>query len=260
MRLRLTLAYLGTRFAGWQVQPGQRTVQGCLEEALARLCGRAVRVQGAGRTDAGVHALGQTAHADVDDSRAHIPWRKALNALLPKDVTVLEAGPAPQGFHARFSALAKTYAYSIWTEPAFVLPQRRVFVWPAGPLDLEAMDRAANMLKGTHDFAGFQNVGTEVRSTVRTIHDISRRPGLTPHEILFQIHADGFLKQMVRNIVGCLVAAGRGKVSPETVRSILDDGDRKGAYACAPPQGLTLERVFYPGEKGKPWPSTSSGP
>jgi tRNA pseudouridine38-40 synthase len=247
VRLKLTLAYLGVRFSGWQVQPGLRTVQGCLEQAFERLCDKPTRVQGAGRTDAGVHALGQVAHADVDASRA-IPWRKALNALLPKDICVIEAIPAPEGFHARYSARGKIYSYTLWTETGFVLPQRRIFVWPTGPLDCAAMDEAASILLGAHDFAGFQNVGTEVKTTVRTMASITRQPGPTPCEMVFRLQADGFLKQMVRNIMGCLVQAGRGKVSPDVVRSILDEGDRKGAYACAPPQGLTLERVFYPDE------------
>jgi tRNA pseudouridine38-40 synthase len=196
----------------------------------------------------------------VDDSRSHIPWRKALNALLPRDACVVEAETAPEGFHARYSATAKTYAYTLWTASEFVLPQRRVFVWPVGPVDLAGMEQAAALLEGTRDFAGFQNVGTEVHSTVRTLHSITRHPGQTEHEIVFRLHADGFLKQMARNIMGCLVQAGRGKVSPETVRSIVDEGDRKGAYACAPAQGLTLERVFYPQDQGETWPSPSNGP
>jgi tRNA pseudouridine38-40 synthase len=247
VRLKLTLAYLGVRFAGWQIQPGLRTIQGCLEQALERLCGEPTRVQGAGRTDAGVHALAQVAHADVDDSR-NIPWRKALNALLPKDICVIDASPAPGGFHARYSSQGKIYSYTLWTENGFVLPQRRIFVWPTGPLDFAAMDQAASVLLGAHDFAGFQNVGTEVKTTVRTMQSITRHPGPTPFETVLRLRADGFLKQMARNIMGCLVQAGRGKVSTETVRSILDEGDRQGAYACAPPQGLCLERVFYPDE------------
>lgn len=244
-RLKLTLAYDGTDFSGWQLQSEDRTVQGELERALGRILDSDVRVHGSGRTDAGVHALGQVAHADIPDS-VDIPFKRALNSILPPDVRVLAAQTVPSDFHARYSALSKTYAYTLWLERGCVLPQRRSFVWDCGPVDEAAMDRAAALLLGEHDFAAFQNVGTPVKSTVRTMMDISRHPGDTPRESVWRFTADGFLKQMVRNLMGCLVACGQGRIDPDQVARILEQGDRSLAPATAPAQGLCLERVEYP--------------
>lgn len=244
-RIKLTLAYEGTDFSGWQLQPVDRTVQGELESALARILGVPVRVHGSGRTDAGVHAMGQVAHFDCPEARGSLPWQRAINAILPKDVRVLDATPVPEEFHARYSARSKTYEYVLWHEPDYCLPQRNRFVWACGPVDFAAMEAGAGELLGEHDFAAFQNVGTPVKSTVRTITNISRHPGATGQESVWRFMADGFLKQMVRNIMGCLVACGRGKIAPADVRSILDSGDRSTAPATAPPQGLSLLCVEY---------------
>lgn len=244
-RVRMILAYEGTEFCGWQVQPADRTVQGELERALETILGRPVRVHGSGRTDSGVHALGQTVHFDCPDDRPDFPWRRSLNALLPKDVRVLEAAPAADDFHARYGAVSKTYEYCLWHERAFCLPQRRRFVWACGPVDFARMEAAAAILAGEHDFAAFQNVGTDVESTVRTVTGISRYPGATEFESVWRFSADGFLKQMVRNLVGCLVACGRGRMSLEAVRAVLESRNRTLAPATVPPQGLTLVRVEY---------------
>jgi tRNA pseudouridine38-40 synthase len=241
----MVVAYEGTEFCGWQVQPADRTVQGELERALETLLGSAVRVHGSGRTDSGVHALGQTVHFDVPDRRPDFPWQRSLNAILPRDVRVLDAGPAADDFHARYGASSKTYEYCLWHERAFCLPQRRRFVWNCGPVDFARMEEAARVLTGEHDFAAFQNVGTDVGSTVRTVTAISRHEGLTAHESVWRFTADGFLKQMVRNLVGCLVACGRGRLDADGVRAILESGDRTLAPATVPPQGLTLVRVEY---------------
>jgi len=247
VRLKLVLAYQGTDFAGWQYQPEGRgrSVQACLEEALSHLAGAPVRAVGASRTDSGVHALHQVAHADVPAARALLPWRRALNALLPRDVAVLTAEAAPPDFHARFDATAKTYAYTLWLEPHFLLPQRRPFAWNTGPLDLVAMDQAARAFTGVHDFAAFQNAGTPVADTVREIHSIERHPGPTPHEAVWRVRGEGFLKQMVRNIVGCLVLAGKGKANAETVRFLLETKNRALAPATAPAWGLCLEHMEF---------------
>lgn len=245
-RLKLVLAYEGTDFAGWQFQPDLRTVQGELERALEAVCGVPVRVHGAGRTDAGVHALGQTAHADVPGSRASVDWLRALNSLLPGDVAVVQAGPAAPDFHARKHALSKTYLYSIARERRYEIPQRRRFAWAAGPLDEQAMERAAAHLVGRRDFASFMNVGTPVHSTVRALELAERRPGAFPGETDWAFRADGFLKQMVRNMVGLLVAVGRGRIDPDDVPGVLALADRDRApYATAPAHGLTLARVRY---------------
>jgi tRNA pseudouridine38-40 synthase len=244
-RIRLTVAYVGTRYQGWQVQARGTTIQGVLEEKLSRICEEPVRVHGSGRTDSGVHALGQVAHFDAPDSKVRIPWQKALNSMLPDDIAILDAREAEPGFHARFSVRSKRYAYTLWTEPDFTLPQRAPFVWPVRNLDLTAMDRAAAFLAGTHDFAAFQNAGTEVKGTVRTLEPIRREPGQHPCEWVFRFQADGFLKQMVRNLMGLMVEVGRGGMSPEEARGVLESRDRRLAPATAPPQGLTLEEVVY---------------
>lgn len=245
VRLKLTLAFEGTRFWGWQLQHGKRTVQGVVEAAAARLAGEPVRVQGSSLTDSGVHALGMVAHVDIPEGRRHLPWQRALNALLPEDVAALAAEEAPPGFHARYCAISKVYSYTLWTRPDYLLPQRRNFVWACGPLDLAAVDRAMALFVGRHDFKSFQNTGTPILNTLRSVLAFSREPGVRPEEVVLRIRADGFLKQMVRNIVGCLVAVGRGKVPPETVRSLLNEGDRTKAPATAPGRGLCLELVSY---------------
>lgn len=244
-RIRLTVAYVGTRYQGWQVQARGMTIQGVLEEKLARICEEPVRVHGSGRTDSGVHALGQVAHFDAPEAKSRIPWQKALNSMLPDDIAILEAREAEPDFHARFSARSKRYAYTLWTEPDYTLPQRAPFVWAVRGLDTQAMDRAAALLAGTHDFAAFQNAGTEVKGTVRTLEPIVRQGGMHPCEWVFRFQADGFLKQMVRNLMGLLVEVGRGGLTPGEARSILQGCDRRLAPATAPPQGLTLEEVMY---------------
>ncbi|WP_316897475.1 tRNA pseudouridine(38-40) synthase TruA, partial [Pseudodesulfovibrio indicus] len=240
-----TLAYEGTDFCGWQLQPSDRTVQGELERALSVILGGPVRVHGSGRTDSGVHALGQVAHFDCPDGREGFPWRRSLNALLPPDVRVVDAAEAADDFHARFGARSKTYEYRLWHEREFCLPQRRRFVWACGPVDFERMEAAARVLTGEHDFAAFQNVGTDVGSTVRTVISIERLAGESALESAWRFTADGFLKQMVRNLMGCMVACGRGKLSAEAVEAILASGDRTTAPATVPPQGLTLISVVY---------------
>jgi len=247
-RLRLVVAYDGTDFSGWQLQARDRTVQGCLEEALGRLCACPVRVIGAGRTDAGVHALGQTAHADVPDALAGRPWQRALNALLPKDVCVTAAALAAPDFHARFSARGKIYAYTLWTEPTFLLPWRRPYVWDVGRqdgLDAAAMTAAAREFVGEHDFAAFRNAGSPVKGTVRQVLALEAGPGLSPRETVWRFTATGFLKQMVRNMMGALVEVGRGRLTPDDIRRLLDAGDRRLGPATAPAAGLCLERVLY---------------
>ncbi|MBF0480138.1 MAG: tRNA pseudouridine(38-40) synthase TruA [Desulfovibrionaceae bacterium] len=248
VRLKITMAYQGTDFEGWQLQAGSRparTVQGCLEEALTTLAQVPVRAHGSARTDSGVHALEQVAHADVPIGRAGLPWRRALDALVPRDMAILEATAAPSGFHARFDALGKRYAYTLWTNSRFVIPQRRQFIWQTGELNVDEMRKIAEILAGRHDFAAFANSGSDVRDTVRNVTSIRTRDGQFPDELVFEFEGEGFLKQMVRNLMGTMVAAGRGKVNAEDVRSCLEMKDRTRLPATAPAQGLCLERVFY---------------
>ena len=245
-RIALTLAYDGTDFSGWQFQPRDRTVQGVVEQALSTILEEPTRVHGSGRTDAGVHALAQIAHFDCADDRAGLPWDRALNALLPEDVRVTHVRLVADDFHARCSALEKTYEYTLWTHRPYCLPERRRFVWNCGQVDQAAMETAAELLTGERDFAAFQNVGTPVKSTVRTLRAIDVHPGLTEFETIWRLRADGFLKQMVRNLMGCLVACGQGRMDPAAAREILEGRDRSLAPATAPPQGLRLISVRYP--------------
>ncbi len=255
MRLKLTIAYVGTHFKGWQVQehphyPQPRTVQAELEAAIGRIAGRPVRVHGSGRTDSGVHADGQVAHVDVPDEKAGFNWLRALNATLPDDVAILDARPVGDDFHAQYSCLRKAYTYSLWLERAFTPPRLHGFVWNTGELDLAAMSEAAAQLTGRHDFAALQNIGTPIKSTLRTIYAITRAPDPNPawngRLVRWRVEADGFLKQMVRNIVGLLVEVGRGRLDATAVPGIIASGDRAQAPATAPAWGLSLTAVYYP--------------
>ncbi|HEY6616647.1 MAG TPA: tRNA pseudouridine(38-40) synthase TruA, partial [Vicinamibacterales bacterium] len=207
--LKLTIAYDGTDFVGWQRQAEGVSIQGLIEKALAPIEGAAVNVHAAGRTDAGVHALGQVASftltAAIDPSRLE----RALNAVLPHAVRILDAEEMPGDFHARFSAKGKIYEYRIISTPV-ASPFVRRYVWHVtSPLDLEAITTASAALCGTHDFAAFQGAGTEVSSTERTIHRLEWHKGLSPDNLLvMEVEGDGFLRHMVRNIAGTLVEIG----------------------------------------------------
>lgn len=257
MRLRLLLAYDGSRYSGWQIQEAAKaplTIQGEGEKALGRLCACPVRLFGSGRTDAGVHAHGQVAHVDVPDSRAGLPWRHALNSLLPPDIRVLSAEEAHPRFHARLDALHKTYVYDFWQDRAFVPPRLAPYVWACGPVSLSPMREALQVLLGEHDFASLQNAGTPLEGTVRRIlaGELVECPAeefLPSHlpRLRLRITANGFLKQMVRNIAGLLVACGTGRLSPEGIPAILSACDRQALPSpTAPPQGLALAHVTYP--------------
>ena len=242
--LKITLAYDGTRFVGWQRQAQGESIQGLLEEALARLNGTPVTVHGAGRTDAGVHALGQVASACVTCEHETDTLTRALNAQLPDDIRIAAVDEAAPDFHARFSARSKTYRYQLRDAPV-ASPFERHYVWHLrGPLDAAAMERAAGVLVGTHDFAAFQSTGTETSSTVRTIVSstiVRDTSGL----LTYEIQGSGFLRHMVRAIVGTLVEVGLGRRAPETLSALLISGSRGHAGPTAPGHGLFLVRVDY---------------
>lgn len=245
---RATLAYDGSDFEGWQLQSAARparTVQGTVEEALARLCGgRPVRVHAAGRTDAGVHALGQVISFELPRELEPAALARALNGLLPRDVRVLAAGLAPPGFHARRSATGKLYRYELDTGRV-QLPQRRRFAGHApGALDAAAVGAAAALFVGRHDFASLMSSGSGVRGTVRTITRSEVR--LDASGLVYEVEADGFLRKMVRSLVGGLLAAGRGERSVEALARALAARDRRAWPPPAEARGLTLVRVDYP--------------
>jgi tRNA pseudouridine38-40 synthase len=250
---RLTLAYDGTAFVGWQRQASGTSVQALVEDALARLDERAVAVTSAGRTDAGVHALGQVASFTLVREIAPRRLVRALNFYLPPEVRALAASVVAPAFHARFDARAKLYRYQIWNGTA-VPPMWRRYVWQVPiPLDVAAMDAAASHLVGRHDFAVFQSAGTEVADTRREIH-ASRVFEWRPEDALepaagmllrYEVEGDGFLRHMVRAIAGTLVEVGRGRRAPGWMSVLLESHDRAAAGRTAPPEGLCLVRVTY---------------
>jgi tRNA pseudouridine38-40 synthase len=244
---RVTLAYDGTDFLGWQLQrPGSgRTVQGVLEEALGRLAGGArVAVLGAGRTDAGVHALGQVASFDLPRLLAPAELQRALNGLLPEDVRVLEAAPAPPGFHPRMGAVSKVYRYELDCGGVQLPQRRRTAAFVPWPLDERAVREAASLYLGRRDFASLASAGGSARTTVRTV--LRSEAVLESGSLAYETEADGFLRKMVRSMVGGLIAAGRGTLGVEDLARALEARDRRAWPAPAPACGLTLVRVRYP--------------
>ncbi len=243
---RITLAYDGTDFAGWQAQgpKATRTVQGTLEAALGRLAGGGrVAVAGAGRTDAGVHALGQVASFALEKEIAPAELHRALNALLPADVRVLEAAPAPDGFHARKSTLSKFYRYEMDMGPVQLPTRRRLAGHVPGRLDEAAVRSAAEVFRGRHDFTSLASSGGSVKTTVRTV--LRSEASFSDATLVYEVEADGFLRRMVRSLVGGLVAVGRGALGVGDLRRALAARDRRAWPPPAEARGLTLVRVTY---------------
>ena len=241
--IKLTLSYDGTDFSGWQRQPDRRTVQQELEEALGRLTGVEPATNASGRTDAGVHALGQVVHFHTASRHPPEVFVKALNALLPPDVRVRGAWEMPQAFHATLDAKAKLYRYVIDNDPIGDPFQRRYSDHVYPPLDAAAMHRAAEALRGRHDFHSFETHWPNRTSSVRTITHIavSRRNS----SVWIEVEADGFLYNMVRSIAGTLVLVGAGRWPESRVAEALAAEDRRAAGPTAPPQGLFLVKVRY---------------
>lgn len=243
--LRIDLAYDGTDFAGWQIQPDARTVQGAIEDALCRIAGSHHRIHGASRTDSGVHAERQvasvrTAHP-IDLGRLH----RGLEALTPSDLAVLSVCEVPASFHARHSARGKLYRYRVWNDD-IPSPFERHDAWHIRfPLDLGAMQDAGRHLLGTHDFSSFRAAGCASRSPIRDLRRVEvMREGPV---VTVEVEGSSFLRGMVRNLVGTLVEVGRGKRQPLEMASILDARARSAAGETAPSHGLRLVAIHYDG-------------
>lgn len=246
--LRLLIEYDGSAYAGWQVQPNRPTVQGTLQAALKRLTGTPVRVGGAARTDAGVHAAGQVTTFTTESPHTCATFHRALNALLPRDIVVREVAEVPLTFDARRSATGKTYRYTLLVraDPSPFHRSWTLHVPP--PLDVAAMGKAAEALLGRHDFSAFRSSSCEAPHPVRTVWEA--RFLEDPPFWHFRISAEAFLQHMVRSIVGTLLEVGRGRRPPEEVAAILASRARARAGPTAPPHGLCLEKVHY-GERGQ---------
>lgn len=258
-RLKLTLAYQGTHYAGWQLQSVKRsghppTVQGELERCLQNITGGRLPVHASGRTDAGVHAEAQVCHVDVPQDKKRVDWLAALNTQLPQDIRVTNAEWVPDSFHARKSAKRKRYAYSVWMHRHRAAPRIREFVWSTPVLDFSLMDELRPLLVGRRDFATFQNSGTPQEHTVRTLFSLERAQGLVAGMTCpahwpvatFYFEGDGFLKQMVRNIMGLLVWTGQGKIRVQDIPAMIAAKERRALPSpSAPAQGLTLMEVLY---------------
>ena len=247
--IALRLRYDGSRYHGWQVQKGDITVAQTLEEALGKVCGHPVKAVGCGRTDAGVHALRYCANFKTDCRIPVDRFPLAINSRLPGDIAVTMAAEAEDGFNAISSCIKKEYIYKILNSnirDPFL--ERRVCFYPQG-LDMELMRAAAAAFEGTHDFRAVRALGTETKTTVRTVHWC--RAEKQGDLITISVCADGFLYNMCRAIVGTMVYASYGKLRPEEIPALLELGDRRLTGPTMPPQGLYLNRVWYDGAVGK---------
>lgn len=252
--IKLTLAYDGTDFVGWQRQADGLSVQGVVEAALAPLDERPVAVAGAGRTDAGVHARGQVASFGLEHAISPSSLVRAINARVPPTVRALSAEHAPEDFHARFSARQKTYRYALLASP-IADPFTQRYAWHvADRLDVAAMVDAFRRVEGCHDFSAFQVAGSDVRDTIRTVSaaratvrslDWCGTQAGRAFVLAFDLTGDGFLRHMVRSIIGTVVEVGRGRREPASIDGLLEGAPRSEAGPTAPPQGLCLLRVTY---------------
>jgi tRNA pseudouridine38-40 synthase len=248
--VKLILEYDGSRYAGWQRQPDQPTIQEAVETALFQLTQETVSVIGAGRTDSGVHAVGQVASFRIGRQWTPREWIRGLNARLPDDVAVRSVALMPDEFHARYAARGKLYEYRILNRPERPALDR-AYLWHVHkPLDPSAMERAASYLLGSHDFSSFEGTLTDNEDPVCDLRQLS----LTKEDDVIRVlaYADRFLKHMVRAIVGTLVEVGHGKRAPDSLKTILVAKDRTAAGRTAPPHGLFLMRVDYDAEKVQP--------
>ncbi|HUL28882.1 MAG TPA: tRNA pseudouridine(38-40) synthase TruA [Thermodesulfobacteriota bacterium] len=242
--IRLLIEYDGTNYQGWQVQPKGATIQGVLEEKIGLLTGEPVQLFGSGRTDSGVHALGQVAHFKTRSRMDVATMRRAINSLVPPDILIQKVEEVDEGFHARKHSKSKIYEYRILNRNLRSVFHRG-YVWHIPQkLNLTEMKRATRSLVGEHDFSAFRTVGSPTRTTIRRVTRAEWKRG-RDGLIRFEIEANGFLKQMVRSIIGTLVEIGKGRMKAAEIRKILNSKDRKEAGPTAPAQGLFLKEVKY---------------
>ncbi len=242
---KLIIEYDGTCYCGWQRQPNGRTVQQEIETALRRMTGAPVTLIGSGRTDAGVHALGQVANFVCDTSIGAQAFQKGLNSMLPDDIVIRACERVPPGFHARFDAQSKTYRYTIRNGPLPAAIGRQYEWWIRTPLDVPAMTAAAAHFIGKKDFKAFEGAGSPRAHTIRHVIQAAVN-AMADDRIVIEIAAEGFLRHMVRNITGTLVAVGKGMHAADQIPALLAARDRGQIPATAPAQGLCLMRVVYP--------------
>jgi tRNA pseudouridine38-40 synthase len=250
MRIALALEYDGSRFLGWQTQPGGGTVQDALQAALSSIAGESIDVTCAGRTDRGVHARGQVVHFDSGAARPLSAWVRGANALLPEAIAAQWATAVADEFHARYSAVSRTYRYVLLNRPVRPALAARYAGWYHAPLDVAAMREAARLLLGEHDFSAFRSAQCQAKTPVRTLHALEVREH--GERIDFVLRANAFLHHMVRNIVGTLVVVGKGRHAPGWAGDVLASRDRARAAPTFAAQGLYLERVEYAARCGLP--------
>ena len=252
MRIALGIEYDGSEFSGWQTQCGQRTVQPLVERAISSVADHSASIQCAGRTDARVHASYQVIHFDTLARRSNRSWVLGTNVNLPPDVSILWARPVSDGFHARFSAISRTYDYVICNRSTKPGLWHGRLTWEYRPLDIERMSQAAAYWLGEHDFSTFRASGCQAKNPVRTINrfEVHASGGL----VSLKVEANAFLQHMVRNFAGVLMEIGTGKREPEWAKEVLDEKDRECGGVTAPPDGLYLTAVDYPGEFALPQP------
>lgn len=242
-RIKLTVAYDGTNYSGWQIQPNAVTVEKVLDDAIYSLTGERIHVMGASRTDAGVHALGNVAVFDTDSTIPGERFSYALNRFLPEDVSIQRSVQVHDTFHPRHCNTVKTYEYKI-LNTTFSIPQMRNFSWHVpGSLCVEKMQEAAELLVGEHDFKSFCCVRTQTETTIRHIYSVEVIP--EGNLLTIRITGNGFLYNMVRIITGTLIQVGKGQLQPEDIQQMLLAKDRTTAGQTAPPQGLTLVEIKY---------------
>ena len=260
--IKLVIEYDGTNYCGWQIQPGLETIQGVIQSKLSMITKADTKLAGAGRTDSGVHALGQAANFRTNSRMTPQEFKAALNSVLPKDIVVAHVEEVESDFHARFSARKRTYRYTILNDTTSSAFLRNYTYLVPQDIDTDGMADACKWLLGTHDFSSFASTGDPVRSFVRTVSDarilyadecsplhpsqqVEGRFGVRHCLIHFQIEANAFLRGMVRAIAGTLLEMGKGKISPEEMRGIIEAKDREAAGPSLPARGLCLMRVDY---------------